>query len=104
MCCCCGRGGTDAYNRYILERGPTNSTAALIVRTPEAAADPFVVDKIRKTEAIFFCGGRPVELHQLLEGYAAGGGGAGTDRRGVSGGRNERGIGGAGAVLFFGGV
>ena len=57
MCSCCGRGGTDAYNRYILERGPTNSAAALIVRTPEAAADPFVVDKIRKTEAIFFAGG-----------------------------------------------
>jgi len=49
--------GTDAYNPYILKQGPANSAATLIVRSREAAADPFVVDKIRHAEAIFFAGG-----------------------------------------------
>ena len=49
--------GMDAYNPYLLKQGPAHSAATLIVRTREAAADPFVVDKIRHAEAIFFAGG-----------------------------------------------
>ncbi len=49
--------GTDAYNPYILKQGSAHSASTLIVRSREAAADLFVVDKIRHAEAIFFAGG-----------------------------------------------
>lgn len=49
--------GTDAYNPFVLKQGPANSAATLIVRTREAAADPFVIEKVRQAEAIFFAGG-----------------------------------------------
>jgi cyanophycinase len=49
--------GTDAYNPFVLHQGPANSASTLIVRTREAAADPFVVEKVRQAEAIFLAGG-----------------------------------------------
>jgi len=49
--------GTDAYNPFVMKQGPAHSAATLIVRTREAAADPFVVDKVRRAEAIFLAGG-----------------------------------------------
>jgi cyanophycinase len=49
--------GTDAYNPYILKLGPVNSVETLIVKTPEAARDPYVLDKIRHAEALFIAGG-----------------------------------------------
>jgi cyanophycinase len=60
--------GTDAYNPFVLEQGPANSAATLIVRTREAAADPFVVAKIRQAEAIFFAGGDQWNYIRLWKG------------------------------------
>ncbi len=49
--------GTDAYNPYIQKLGKTNSIETLVVKTPEAARDPYVLDKIRNAEALFIAGG-----------------------------------------------
>jgi cyanophycinase len=49
--------GTGAYNPYIAGLAPVNSAATLILRAREAAADPFVLDKIQRAEAIFLAGG-----------------------------------------------
>jgi cyanophycinase len=60
--------GTDAYNPFVLKQGPANSAATLIVRTREAAADPFVVEKIRQAEAIFLAGGDQWNYIRLWKG------------------------------------
>ncbi|MFO0367364.1 MAG: cyanophycinase [Acidobacteriota bacterium] len=49
--------GTDAYNPFVLEQGPAHSAATLIIRSRPAAADPFVLEKVRQAEAIFLAGG-----------------------------------------------
>ena len=49
--------GTSAYNPYIAGLGTVNSAATLILRSREASADPFVLDKVQRAEAIFLAGG-----------------------------------------------
>ena len=49
--------GTGAYNDYIKGLGGVDSVETLVVKTAEAARDPFVLDKIRKAEALFIAGG-----------------------------------------------
>lgn len=49
--------GTDAYNPYIYAMGQVDSVETLIIKTRTAASNPFVVDKIRKAEALFIAGG-----------------------------------------------
>jgi cyanophycinase len=49
--------GTDAYNPYIYALGTVNSVETLIIPSRTAAADPFVVAKIRNAEAVWIAGG-----------------------------------------------
>jgi cyanophycinase len=49
--------GTDAYNPYIFGLGTVNSVETLIIKSRTAAADPFVVNKIRNAEAVWIAGG-----------------------------------------------
>lgn len=49
--------GTDAYNPYILGLGPADSVETLILKNARASTDPFVLDRIRRADAIFLAGG-----------------------------------------------
>ncbi len=49
--------GTDAYNPYFFKLTPLNSAQTLIIDSAEAAADPFVINKITHAGAIFLAGG-----------------------------------------------
>jgi cyanophycinase-like exopeptidase len=49
--------GTDAYNSYIFELCRCDSVATLSFEKREASFDPFVVETIRKAEALFITGG-----------------------------------------------
>jgi cyanophycinase len=49
--------GGDSYNKYIAGLGEANSVESLVIKTAEAAGDPFVSDRIRKAEALFIAGG-----------------------------------------------
>jgi len=49
--------GDDEYNFYLRGICRLNSVATLIVPTREAAANPFVVDAIKRASAIFIAGG-----------------------------------------------
>jgi cyanophycinase len=49
--------GGGGYNSYMKDLVPMNSVETLVIRNPEAARDPFVVEKIRKAEALFIAGG-----------------------------------------------
>jgi cyanophycinase len=49
--------GTDAYNPYINSLGTVNSVETLIIKSRAAAADPFVIAKIRNAEALWIAGG-----------------------------------------------
>ena len=49
--------GAGAYNRYIYDLGKVDSVETLVVKTPAAARDPFVVERIRRAEALFIAGG-----------------------------------------------
>jgi len=60
--------GTDAYNPYIYAMGQVDSVETLIIKTPAAASNPFVVDKIRKAEALFIAGGDQYDYVQYWKG------------------------------------
>jgi cyanophycinase len=49
--------GTDAYNPWIYGLGTVDSVETLIIPSRTAAADPFVVAKIRNAEAVWIAGG-----------------------------------------------
>jgi cyanophycinase len=49
--------GADGYNRYLMDLGRLDSVESLVVKTPEAARDPYVLDRIRHAEALFLAGG-----------------------------------------------
>jgi cyanophycinase len=48
--------GSDGYNRYIQEMG-VDSVESIVVKTPEAARDAFVLEKIGNAEALWIAGG-----------------------------------------------
>ena len=49
--------GADGYHSYFQELAPVNSVETIVFQSPAAATAPFVLDKIRRAEAIFFAGG-----------------------------------------------
>lgn len=49
--------GTDAYNPYIYAMGGLRSVETIIVPSRAAAADPFVLQRVRGAEALFIAGG-----------------------------------------------
>lgn len=49
--------GTDAYNPYLAGLGTVNAVATLALRTPAASSHPFVLEQVRRAEAIFLAGG-----------------------------------------------
>lgn len=49
--------GTDAYNLYFLGLAKLDSVETIVFKSGAAARDPFVLEKIRNAEAIFFAGG-----------------------------------------------
>lgn len=49
--------GTDAYNPYIHAMGGLRSVETLVVPSREAAGDPFVLERVRRAEAVFIAGG-----------------------------------------------
>ncbi len=49
--------GSDGYNRYIRNLSPVASVESIVTKNRAAASDPFVLDKVRKAEAIFIAGG-----------------------------------------------
>src|SRR5262249_31775719 len=49
--------GTDAYNPYLYELGKVDSVETIIFKSRAAASNPFVIDKIRKAEALLIAGG-----------------------------------------------
>lgn len=60
--------GTDAYNRFIYDLGGVDSVETLILHTPAAASDPFVLSVIRNAEALFIAGGRQSDYVALWKG------------------------------------
>jgi cyanophycinase-like exopeptidase len=51
--------GSDGYNDYLFSSlgVDVNSVESLVIKTPEAANHPYVLDKIEKAEAIWMAGG-----------------------------------------------
>jgi len=49
--------GTDAYNPYIYSLCSCDSVATIVFKNRNAAFEPFVIDTIRKAEALFIAGG-----------------------------------------------
>jgi len=49
--------GDGAYNPYIYAMGGVDSVETLVIKTPEGASDPFVLDRVAKAEAVFIAGG-----------------------------------------------
>ena len=66
------KSGSDGYNQHIRNLDPVDSVASIVIKSRAAASHPFVLDKVRKAEAIFIAGGDQMELRLLLEGHAPG--------------------------------
>lgn len=57
--------GEDGYNAYLFGMGGMDSVETLVVRTRNAAADPFVLDRVAKAEALFIAGGDQADYIRL---------------------------------------
>lgn len=64
--------GTDAYDPYIFGLSRTDSVETIIVTDARGARDPFVVDRVRKAEALFFAGGNQWDYVRLWKGTPLG--------------------------------
>jgi len=95
--------GADGYNPYIPGLGRVDSVESLVIATPEAARDPFVLERIRKAEALFIAGGDQWNYVRVRGRVAGSRCGAGADRPGRPGGRHQRRPRGARAVRIHGG-
>lgn len=51
-----GSGG-DGYQEYLDEITDANSVSTLVIKSKEAASDPFVLDRVARAEMIFMAGG-----------------------------------------------
>lgn len=60
--------GTDAYNPYILGLGPADSVETIVLKNRRASTEPFVLDRIRAAEAIFFAGGDQADYLDRIKG------------------------------------
>lgn len=49
--------GSDGYQEYIDELTDSNSVETLLLKTREAASDPFVLERVARADAIFMAGG-----------------------------------------------
>jgi cyanophycinase len=49
--------GSDGYNQYLRNLAPVDSVESIVTRSRAAASDPFVIERVRKAEALFFAGG-----------------------------------------------
>ncbi len=60
--------GADGYNAYLLAMGGLDSVETLVVRTREAAADAYVIDRVARAEAIFIAGGDQADYVEQWKG------------------------------------
>ena len=60
--------GADGYNDYIHAMGLVDSVETLVVKSREAAADPFVIDRIDRAEIVFIAGGDQSDYLTLWKG------------------------------------
>jgi cyanophycinase len=49
--------GSDGYHQFLAEIGPVDSVESIVFRNEAAARDPFVLDRIRRADALFLAGG-----------------------------------------------
>lgn len=49
--------GADGYHSFVMRMGGVDSIESFVVHSREAAADPTLLDRLRRAEAIFFAGG-----------------------------------------------
>lgn len=49
--------GSDGYHPFVMRLGGVDSIESFVVHSREAATDPFLLDRLKKAEAIFFAGG-----------------------------------------------
>lgn len=60
--------GADGYNPYIYAMGGVSSVETLVIQSREAAADPFVLDRVGKAEMLFIAGGDQSDYVRLWQG------------------------------------
>ncbi|MBN9131758.1 MAG: hypothetical protein J0H48_00085 [Nitrosospira multiformis] len=65
--------GADGYNQYVYDMGGIDSIETLVIKTREAASDPFVLDRIKKAEILFIAGGDSAETGALVSSQPGGG-------------------------------
>jgi cyanophycinase len=62
--------GTDAYNPYISQLGAVDSVETLIIYSRDGAENQFVVEKVRRAEALFIAGGDQADYIRFWKGTA----------------------------------
>lgn len=49
--------GADAYHPYLMKLGKPDSVETILTRSRAAAYDPFVIERVRRADALFLAGG-----------------------------------------------
>lgn len=60
--------GADSYNAYLTGLGGADSVETIVLRTPQAAHDRSIAEKIRRAEALFIAGGDQWNYIRLWKG------------------------------------
>jgi cyanophycinase-like exopeptidase len=62
--------GADGYNDYVYDMGGVDSVESIVIPSVGAANDPFVVERVRKAEALFIAGGDQSDYIEFWKGTA----------------------------------
>ena len=60
--------GGDGYHPYVWALGDVDSVETLVIKNAMGASDPFVIDRVRKAEAVFIAGGDQSDYMRLWAG------------------------------------
>lgn len=58
--------GDSGYNDWLIEKG-ANSVTSIVLKTRDAANDPDILNRVRKSEALFFAGGDQSNYLQYIK-------------------------------------
>ena len=59
--------GADGYNDYLQKLGPVDSVESIVLKQREASSDPYILERVRNADGIFFAGGDQSKYFQLIE-------------------------------------
>ncbi|CAN0085350.1 unnamed protein product, partial [Phaeothamnion confervicola] len=59
--------GADGYNDFVQDLAPVNSVESIVLKDRGASSDPYVLQRVKEADAIFFAGGDQSKYFAIME-------------------------------------